>query len=71
MSDLTRRRALLAVASGTAALAGCTGDDDPPTIEPPNDAQLIHDYEVRQTRNEDGAVLFTRGEELPAVTGDQ
>jgi len=71
MSDLTRRRALLAVATGTAALAGCTSDDDPPTIEPPNDAQLIHDYEVRQTRNEDGTVLFAQGEELPAETSDE
>lgn len=71
MPDPTRRRALLAVASGAAALAGCTGDDDPPTIERPSNEQLIQDYEVRQTRNEDGAVLFAQGEELPTVTDDE
>jgi len=71
MSDPTRRRALQAVAAGAAALAGCTSDDDSPTIEQPSNKQLIHDYEVRQTRNEDDAVLFAQSEELPTVTDDE
>jgi hypothetical protein len=68
MSDPTRRRALLAVASGIAALAGCGGDRDRPTIERRNGSRLIEDYDVRHVRNEDGAVLFSRGDELPTPT---
>jgi|GEM_PF-3489288 len=70
MLDPTRRRALLAVASGVAAVAGCTDNDDPPAIDYPNDEQLVEDYEVRQTRNEDGTVLLTQGKELPAKSNN-
>ncbi|WP_181685089.1 hypothetical protein [Halorhabdus salina] len=68
MPDLTRRRALLAVASGAAALAGCGGTaTDPVTIDDRSDGELIDDYEVVSARNEDGAVLFTEGE-IPTAT---
>lgn len=71
MTPLTRRRALLASASGLAALAGCSGgDDDPPTVDRPSADRPIEDYEVQHVRNEDGAVLFARGEEVPTVTDD-
>jgi hypothetical protein len=71
MSDLTRRRALLAVASGAVALAGCAGEDDRPTIDRRNREQAIEGYDVRSVRNLDGAVLFGRGEEVPTVTDDE
>lgn len=71
MPDLTRRRALLAAASGVAALAGCAGDRDRPTIDPPRDDETLDDYEVRHVRNTDGAVLFSEREELPTVTDEQ
>lgn len=71
MPDLPRRRALLAVASGMAALAGCTGEDEGPVVDRRRGERPIADYEVRHVRNEDGAVLFTGREELPTVTGDE
>lgn len=74
MPELTRRRALLAVASGAAALAGCTGtqDDDRPTIDDRDERERsIDDYTVERVRNEDGAVLFTRGEELSTTADDE
>ncbi|WP_336022331.1 hypothetical protein [Halobellus salinisoli] len=71
MPDLTRRRALLAAASGVAALAGCSGESDRPTIDPPRDDETLDDYEARHVRNENGDVLFSRREELPTVTDDE
>lgn len=65
MPSLTRRRALLAVASGVAALAGCSSEADRPTIDRQRSHNTIEDYEARRVRNEDGAVLFARGAELP------
>jgi hypothetical protein len=70
MSGLTRRRALLAVTSGVATLAGCASNDDHPTVERRRN-RPIEDYDVRHVRNEDGAVLFTRRDELPTVTDDE
>jgi hypothetical protein len=71
MPALTRRRALLSVASGIAMLAGCTGETDRATIEQPPGERSIGDYEVRSVRDEDGTVLFYRGEELPTATDDE
>ncbi|WP_049987110.1 hypothetical protein [Halobellus rufus] len=71
MPDLTRRRALLAAASGVAALAGCSGESDRPSIDPPRDDETLDDYEARHVRNTDGDVLFSTREELPTVTEDQ
>lgn len=71
MPELTRRRALLAVASGAAALAGCAGESERAVIDHRTDERPIEDYEVRHVRNEDAAVLFTRREELPTPTDDE
>ncbi|WP_135664376.1 hypothetical protein [Halorhabdus rudnickae] len=71
MPDLTRRRALLAVASGAAALAGCGGSgDERATIDDRSDRDPIDDYEVTSVRNEDGAVLFTEGDPPTATDTD-
>lgn len=72
MPELTRRRALLAVASGVAAVAGCTGGDgDRPMIDYRRNEQSIQDYDVQQVRHEDGAVLFTQRDELPNPDDDE
>ncbi|MGQ4556639.1 hypothetical protein [Halobellus sp. GM3] len=71
MPSLTRRRALLAVASGVAALAGCSGGRDRPTIDRRSRERPLENYESRRVRNEDGAVLFTQREELPTATDDE
>lgn len=77
MPDVTRRRALLAVASGVTALAGCPGSEEHPRSEErrriedrPAD-RPIEDYETARVRNEDGAVLFTSREEIPTRTDDR
>jgi len=67
MPDLTRRRALLAVASGAAALAGCAGEDGHPTIDRPRVDRPIDDYEVRSVRADTETVLFTQEETLPTM----
>jgi hypothetical protein len=72
MPALTRRRALLAVASGVVALAGCSGErNDRPRIDRRNGEEPLEDYEARRVRNEDGAVLFAQRDELPTVTDDE
>ncbi|QCC48023.1 hypothetical protein [Halobellus limi] len=71
MPDLTRRRALLAAASGVAALAGCSGESDRPTVDTPREDETLDDYESRHVRNTDGAVLFSQREELPTVTDER
>jgi hypothetical protein len=60
MSDLPRRRALLAAASGIAALAGCSGSDSASNSYPSADRRRIDDYELEKARDETGGVLFTR-----------
>lgn len=70
MSDLTRRRALLAVASGAVSLAGCAGEDDRPTIDRRNGERSIEGYDVRSVRNQQGAVLFAAAEAVPTPTDD-
>jgi hypothetical protein len=71
MPALTRRRALLSITSGIAVLAGCAGETDRATIDHPPDERSLEDYEVRSVRDEDGTVLFYRGEELPTVADDE
>jgi len=70
MADLTRRHALLTVASGVTALAGCAGEDDP-TVDLGSPVRPVEDYEVRHVRNEDGALLFTTREEVPTGIDDE
>jgi hypothetical protein len=70
MPSLTRRRALLTVASGVAALAGCSSEADLPMIDPQSDHSTIEDYEVRHVRNEDGVVLFAHRAELPTPSDE-
>jgi len=70
MPSLTRRRALLAVASGVAALAGCSSEADLPMIDRQRSHDTIEEYEARRVRNEDGAVLFAHGEELPTPSDE-
>ncbi|QLH84653.1 hypothetical protein [Halosimplex pelagicum] len=65
MPDLTRRRALLAIASGTAALAGCAGDDGDPTVGRPHANRAVEEYEARAVRAADETALFTQDDELP------
>jgi hypothetical protein len=68
MPPVTRRRALLAVASGVATLAGCPEEtDERPSIEPRHRDRRIENHEVEHVRNEDGAVLFSTSEALPTV----
>ena len=65
---MTRRRALLAVASGAAALAGCTGREaDPVTVRRRMGNRALENYEARQVRNEHGAALFARDRAVPTV----
>ncbi|MFC6873214.1 hypothetical protein [Halobellus marinus] len=71
MPDLTRRHALQAVASGLAALAGCAGEPERPTIDRRGNRRSVLDYDVRSVRNEAGAVLFTTREQLPTVTDEE
>ncbi|MFD1687460.1 hypothetical protein [Halobellus litoreus] len=70
MPSLTRRRALLTAASGIAALAGCSSEADLPMIDRRSDRNRIEDYEARRVRNEDGAVLFAQGAELPTPSDE-
>ncbi|WP_158855208.1 hypothetical protein [Halorhabdus sp. CUG00001] len=68
MPELTRRRALLAAASGAATIAGCSGSgNDRVTIDDRSSGEPIDDYEVVAARNDDGAVLFTEGQ-IPTAT---
>jgi hypothetical protein len=71
MAALTRRRVLHSVVSGIAVLAGCAGEADRATIEQLPDERSLEDYEVHSVRDEDGAVLFYPGDELPTVTDDE
>jgi len=59
MADIPRRRALLAAASGIAALAGCAGSDSASNSYPSRNRPL-DGYEIEKVRDETGGVLFTR-----------
>lgn len=70
MVQLSRRHALLAMSAGIASLAGCTGGEDRLTIDAGRDERMVEDYELRAVRNENGAVLFAHGDELPTLSDD-
>ena len=69
MSDLPRRRALLAAASGIAALAGCSGSDSASNSYPSRN-RPIDDYELEHARDETGGALFAQGDSLPSPPSD-
>ncbi|KOX98077.1 hypothetical protein [Halorubrum tropicale] len=70
MSEVSRRRVLLAAASGIAALAGCAGSETAsnsyPTTGPP-----LENVEVERVRDEDGGALVADGETVPALSTDE
>ncbi|WP_144922580.1 hypothetical protein [Halorubrum salsamenti] len=70
MADLPRRRALLAAASGIAALAGCSGRDSASNSYPSRN-RPIDDYELEKARDETGSVLFTQSDTLPSPPSDE
>ncbi|MGQ3328365.1 MULTISPECIES: hypothetical protein [Halorubrum] len=70
MTDVPRRRALLAAASGIAALAGCSGSETA-TNSRPNRERPIDDYEIETVRDEDGRALVTTGDALPELSADE
>ncbi|WP_144902781.1 hypothetical protein [Halobellus captivus] len=70
MPSLTRRRALLTVASGIAALAGCSSEADLPMIDHRRSQSTIEEYEAAHVRNEDGAALFAQREKLPTPSDE-
>jgi len=68
MPDWTRRRALSAVATGFAALAGCAGSEDElVTIDYRGYRRPLENYELERVRNDEGAVLFAREAVLSAT----
>ncbi|WP_434521501.1 hypothetical protein [Halorubrum sp. AS12] len=70
MADVPRRRALLAAASGIAALAGCAGSETASNSYPTAN-QPIDDYELEKARDESGGVLVTADDELPSLSADE
>ncbi|TKX85733.1 hypothetical protein EXE43_12125 [Halorubrum sp. SS5] len=70
MTDVPRRRALLAAASGIAALAGCAGSETASNSYPSSD-RPIDDYELAKARDERGGALVAEGDELPSLSADE
>lgn len=70
MTDIPRRRALLAAASGIAALAGCSGSETASNSYPSSD-RPIDDYELETARDERGGALVAEGDELPSLSADE
>ncbi|SDF20654.1 hypothetical protein SAMN04488067_102317 [Halorubrum xinjiangense] len=71
MSDVPRRRALLAAASGIAALAGCAGSETVSNSYPSRHERRIDEYELEKARDERGGALVASGEELPSLSADE
>ena len=71
MADVPRRRALLAAASGIAALAGCAGSDSASNSYPVRGDQPIDGYELERARDESGEPILTGGEETPSSETDE
>ncbi|VTT85354.1 hypothetical protein DM2_236 [Halorubrum sp. DM2] len=71
MAEIPRRRALLAAASGIAALAGCSGSDSASNSYPSADRRRIDDYELETARDESGGALVTSGDALPSLSTDE
>ena len=70
MAEIPRRRALLAAASGIAALAGCSGSESASNSVPRED-RPIDDYELEKARDETGGALVTSGDTLPDLSVDE
>ena len=70
MTDVPRRRALLAAASGIAALAGCSGSDSASNSYPSRN-RPIDGYELEKARDERGGALVASGDELPSLSADE
>jgi hypothetical protein len=70
MPDVSRRRALLAAASGVAALAGCAGSETASNSYPSSN-RPIDDYELEKARDERGGALVASGDELPSLSADE
>ncbi|ELZ39922.1 hypothetical protein [Halorubrum tebenquichense] len=70
MAEIPRRRALLAAASGIAALAGCSGGETASNSYPTRD-RPIDDYELETARDETGGALVTATDELPSLSVDE
>ncbi|SFR30815.1 hypothetical protein [Halorubrum sodomense] len=71
MPDVPRRRALLAAASGLAALAGCAGSDSASNSYPSRSDRPIDGYELAKARDEDGRALVASDGELPSLSADE
>ena len=70
MADVPRRRALLAAASGIAALAGCAGSETASNSYPTSNRR-IDGYELATARDEGGGALVVSGDELPSLSADE
>ena len=70
MSEVPRRRALLAAASGAAALAGCAGGESASNSYPRED-RPIDGYELEKARDETGGALVAEGDGLPSLSTDE
>ena len=70
MADVPRRRALLAAASGIAALAGCAGSESASNSYPTRE-RPIEDYEIETARDEAGDALVAASETLPSPSADE
>jgi len=70
MTDVLRRRALLAAASGLAALAGCAGRETT-TNGYPNRERPLTGHEVESVRDEDGGALVAEGDDVPSLSTDE
>ncbi|QAU14242.1 hypothetical protein EKH57_17090 [Halorubrum sp. BOL3-1] len=70
MTGIPRRRALLAAATGLAALAGCSGSDSASNSYPSDDRR-IDGYEPEKARDDTGGALVTAGDTLPSLSSDE
>ena len=70
MTDVPRRRALLAAAAGLAALTGCAGRETA-TNSYPSSERPVDDHEVESVRDEGGRALVTAADELPSLSADE
>ena len=71
MTDVPRRRILLAAASGVAALAGCAGSETASNSYPVRGERAIDGYEFERTRDEGGEPILTGGAETPSTETDE
>ena len=70
MAEIPRRRALLAAASGLAALAGCSGSESASNSVPRGE-RPIDEYELERARDETGGALVTAADALPSLSADE